>query len=104
MMEFPYPISEELLRVLKIRVVDVDYLGVGVSLVPFSTEHPPPMGHLFTRMISEPPSPPSSVEWVWIAAPLIGTVDALVLAFGAPLAVALALAPAVHTVVVGGGS
>jgi hypothetical protein len=47
MMEFPYPISAELLRVLMIGAVDVEYPGEGVEPPPFDAENPPPMGHPF---------------------------------------------------------
>ena len=101
-MEFLYPISKELLRVLLIRAIGADYLGAGSSPAPFSAEHPPPAAHPFTGMISVPPSPPFEVEWVCMAMPPTGIVDALALAFGPPSAVATALAT--HEVVVGGGS
>lgn len=85
-----------------IGAIGLDFPGLGVGPAPFSAEHPAPIGHPFTGMISEPPSPPSMVEWAWMAAPPIGTVDVLALAFGPPLAAALVLGA--HTVVVGGGS
>jgi hypothetical protein len=62
MMEFPYPISEEILSVLMISAVGVDYPGEGIGPTPFSTDHPPPVGQLLTRMVSEPPLPPYVVE------------------------------------------
>ena len=34
MMEFPYPILEELLRVLMLKVVIVNYPGAGISPPP----------------------------------------------------------------------
>jgi hypothetical protein len=61
-MEFPYPISEEILSVLMISAVGVDYPGEGIGPTPFSTDHPPPVGHPLTRMVSEPPLPPYVVE------------------------------------------
>ena len=62
MMEFPYPISEGLFRVLRIRAIDVEYPGEGAGPPSFNTEHPPPTGHRFTGMVSEPPIPPSQVD------------------------------------------
>jgi hypothetical protein len=38
MMEFPYPISEELFRVLMIRAVDVEYPREGVRSPLFNAE------------------------------------------------------------------
>jgi hypothetical protein len=89
MMDFPYPISKGLLRVLMIGAVGANYLGADASgLSPFSTEHPPPAGHPFAEMMSEPPIPPSEV--VWMATPPTGTPDTAVLAFGPPPVVVLA--------------
>jgi hypothetical protein len=89
--------SEELLRVLMIRAVSVDYLGAGVSPIPFYVEHRScrPSIH---QMILEPLSPPSVMEWVWMATPSTGMVDVPVLAFSAPLALT------VHAVVASRGS
>jgi hypothetical protein len=42
MMEFPYPISEELFRVLMIRAISVEHTGEGVGPPPFDTKHPLP--------------------------------------------------------------
>ena len=50
-MEFSYPILGELLWVLMIRAVGVNYPGEGVGPTPFSAEHPPPVGHPLIRMI-----------------------------------------------------
>lgn len=42
MMEFPYPILEELFKVLMIRAIGVEYPGKGIEPPPFDTEHPLP--------------------------------------------------------------
>jgi hypothetical protein len=42
MMEFPYPISEELFRVLMIGAVGVEYLREGIRPPSFDAEHPLP--------------------------------------------------------------
>jgi hypothetical protein len=47
MMEFLYLILAELLRVLIIGAIDVEYPGEGVGPPPFDAENPPPMGHPF---------------------------------------------------------
>jgi hypothetical protein len=69
---------------------------------------------MFIRMVSEPLAPPSEVEWMWMAVPSMGTLEVPTLAFGPPLAAALAPAAALtlvviptsttHVVEVGGGS
>jgi hypothetical protein len=108
MMEFPYPISEMLLWVLMLDAVGVIYLGAGVSLSPFSADHPPLVGHPFTEMVLEPLDPPSMVEWSWIVAPPSRTLELPALAIGPPLVAALAPlvipAPVVHALEIGGGS
>ena len=56
MMKFSYPILEELLRVLMIGVIGMDYPGPGVRPIPFSTEHPPCwhfLVSLFTKLSSQ---------------------------------------------------
>ena len=73
---------------LMIGSVGVDYLGEGIGPAPFSTDHPPPMGHLLTEMVLEPPFPPSTVEWDWMVMPPMGTPNASVLVFGPPPTVA----------------
>jgi hypothetical protein len=77
-----YPISAELLRVLMIGAVGVKYPGEGVGPPPFDVEQPPPIGHPFTGMLSEPPVPPFGVEWMWLTMPPSGTLEAAALAFG----------------------
>jgi hypothetical protein len=114
MVESPYPIAEELLRVLMLEAIGVNYPGVGIGPPHFSADHPPPAGHPFTGMVSEPSTPPSEVEWMWMAVPLTGMLEVLALVFG-PLPVAAptpatVLAPVViatlvaHAVEVSGGS
>jgi hypothetical protein len=92
MIEFPYPILEELFRVLMIGAIGVEYPGKGVGPPPFDAEHPSPMGHPLTGMVSESPIPHSRVEWMWMMMPPMATLGAPVLAFGPVSAVALALA------------
>ena len=101
-MEFPYPILEELFRVLMIRAIGVNYPREGIDPTPFSAEHPSPTGHLLTGMISKPHVPPSVVEWVWMTMPPMGTLDAPALVFSPPLAVAPA--SIAHALVVDRGS
>jgi len=83
MMEFPYPISEELLRVLMIRAA--------IGPIPFSIEHPPSYKPSIHHGDLRAPHSPSMVEWVWMAIPPTGTSDVPALAFGLPLVVAPAL-------------
>jgi hypothetical protein len=40
MMEFPYPISKELFRVLMIGAIGVEYPGEGIGSPSFIVEHP----------------------------------------------------------------
>jgi hypothetical protein len=71
-------------------------------------------GHMFVGMMSEPLAPPSEVEWMWMAMPPMGMLEAPTLAFGLPLVATLAsamapthvviLAPTTHSVEVSGGS
>jgi hypothetical protein len=93
--------------VLMLEAVGVNYPGVGIGPPPFSTDHPPPAGHPFTWMVSEPPAPPFEVEWMWMAVPLMGTLEAPVVTFGLPPGVPLAPvvipALAVRAVEVSGG-
>jgi hypothetical protein len=79
MMEFPYPISEELFRVLMIRAITVEYPGEGVGPSPSDAKYPPLAGLPFTRMVSEPPVPHSRVEWMWMMMPPTGMLGAPVL-------------------------
>jgi hypothetical protein len=99
MMEFPYPILEDLRRVLMIGGVGVEYPGEGVG-------PPPLMPNILlpwvTRsgMVLEPPVPPSRVEWMWMTPPPTGKLEVPALVFGPPLVVALASAVALALVVV----
>ena len=120
MMEFPYPISETLHRVLMLEAIDIDYLRAGVGPPPFNTDHPPPANHPFTRMMSEPLAPPFEVEWSWMVAPPSGTLAPPALATNSAPAAALAsavslaqatilallviLTPVAHALEVSGGS
>jgi hypothetical protein len=100
-MEFPYPISEELLRVLMIGAVGMDYQGANNGPPPFSAEHPPPMGYPLTKMILRPPS--SFCGGVGVDGHAFDKdMDAPTLGFSPPPAVAPT--SVAHAVVVGGGS
>lgn len=83
-MEFPYSISEELLRVLMLGAIRVNYQGEGISPTHFDAEHPPPMGHQLTGMILEPPLHPSVVEWEWMVMPPTRTSNVPTLVFSPP--------------------
>jgi hypothetical protein len=114
MIEFPYPILEELFRVLMIGAIGVEYPGKGVGPPPFDAEHPSPVGHPLAGMVSESPIPlfwggvdvdddapngnaGSTCAGVWSS---FGGGSG---SGGAP-ALVVVLPPVVHTVEVGGGS